>query len=305
MDIDSNQVVVTGINISTPISIVGGAYSVNGGSFVTAAGMVASGDTVIVRVRSPALQGRTAIATLTVGEVAADFSVSTVGDILVLSIDYQDNPVIDLTGRHVVTGNTGGDRLQVGLTCYGKYLRFNNGYSGCHSITNNLSDFNFDRIRLVSFDFSADTDSFIGSKGELFYIGYGAIKSDIAGNAICDQYIRFYTDVLLPDEDANRLFVEFSNYSSTANTGVKQTVSIYLPSNMKTWTSIGLKKDTASGRWMLGAARGGSISYGGFFSDGFNHGLPNMEPCSMMRVGGGGAANHIYYLDNISVTSVS
>ncbi len=39
----SNEVTITGIEIAVPIKISGGSYSVNGGAFTSADGMIASG----------------------------------------------------------------------------------------------------------------------------------------------------------------------------------------------------------------------------------------------------------------------
>lgn len=77
--VDSNPVVVTGINAPAPISIAGGAYSINGGAFTTAPGTVANGQSVAVRVTSsPQADGNgEANATLTIGGVTGTFVVRT------------------------------------------------------------------------------------------------------------------------------------------------------------------------------------------------------------------------------------
>ena len=50
--ISSNAITVSGINAMTNISIVGGEYALNGGSFSTDSGSVNNADTVQVRVNS-------------------------------------------------------------------------------------------------------------------------------------------------------------------------------------------------------------------------------------------------------------
>ncbi len=76
--VDSNSQTITGINTATPISIVNGLYSINGGTFTGGAGTVTSGQTVVVRNTSSATPATANVATLTVGGVTADFSVTTV-----------------------------------------------------------------------------------------------------------------------------------------------------------------------------------------------------------------------------------
>lgn len=75
--ITAPAITVSGINVATPISIVNGSYAINGGAFTEAVGSVASGDTVSVRLRSANTASTERTATLTIGGVSADFSVST------------------------------------------------------------------------------------------------------------------------------------------------------------------------------------------------------------------------------------
>jgi choice-of-anchor A domain-containing protein len=73
----SNTVTITGIDAPVPISIVGGEFCINGGAWVSAAGMIASGNTVAVRLTSANTLGTTTTATLTVSGVSATFNVIT------------------------------------------------------------------------------------------------------------------------------------------------------------------------------------------------------------------------------------
>ncbi len=75
----SNTITISGINTSTPVSISGGTYSVNGGAYTSAAGTVNNGDTVTVRVNSSSSPGTMVKATLTIGGVSGIFSVTTSG----------------------------------------------------------------------------------------------------------------------------------------------------------------------------------------------------------------------------------
>jgi hypothetical protein len=74
----SNSITVTGITSPAAISISSGAqYSINGGAFTSASGTVQAGDRVTVQVAAPSNYNTTAVATLTVGGVSTDFSVTT------------------------------------------------------------------------------------------------------------------------------------------------------------------------------------------------------------------------------------
>lgn len=77
----ANVVTITGISIAVPISIVGGSYSINGGTYTAAAGSVNPNDRVSVRQTVSAQLGTKTTATLTVGGVSAGFDVTTIGAI--------------------------------------------------------------------------------------------------------------------------------------------------------------------------------------------------------------------------------
>ncbi|MGD8641515.1 MAG: S8 family serine peptidase, partial [Gammaproteobacteria bacterium] len=77
--ITSNTITVSGINTATAITISGGEYAIDGGAFTADPGTVTNGQTVQVRVTSPATQPGTVNATLTIGGVSRLFSVSTAG----------------------------------------------------------------------------------------------------------------------------------------------------------------------------------------------------------------------------------
>ncbi|WP_211219677.1 alpha/beta hydrolase [Nevskia ramosa] len=91
----SNPITVAGINAASPISVVGGSYSVNGGAFVTTSGTVTVGQTVRVQQTASNTAGTTTVATLTIGGVSANYSVTTVG------------PVLSINDVSLVEGNSG------------------------------------------------------------------------------------------------------------------------------------------------------------------------------------------------------
>lgn len=75
--ITSNPITVSGIDTPSPISIVGGTYSINGGSYTSSSGFVSNGQTVTVRALSSASNSTAVNATLTIGGVSDTFTVTT------------------------------------------------------------------------------------------------------------------------------------------------------------------------------------------------------------------------------------
>jgi hypothetical protein len=74
----SNPVTVTGITAPAQITIGGGAeYSINGGAFTSAPGIVQPGDRVTIQVTAPSAYSTTTSAVLTVNGVSATFVVTT------------------------------------------------------------------------------------------------------------------------------------------------------------------------------------------------------------------------------------
>lgn len=77
---DSNIINITGLGMAAPISITGGEYRKNGGSWVSTAGTVTNGDTVQVRRTSSASYVTMVSLTLTVGTYSTDFEITTKSD---------------------------------------------------------------------------------------------------------------------------------------------------------------------------------------------------------------------------------
>lgn len=75
--VESAAVSINGINALTPVSITGGDYRLNGGTYVKTAGTVKAGDTVQVRHTSSNLSKTAVNTTLTVGGVKAIFTSTT------------------------------------------------------------------------------------------------------------------------------------------------------------------------------------------------------------------------------------
>ena len=74
--VTSNAVTISGI-AAAPISVQGGEYSIDGGPFTSAAGIITNGQTVALRRVSSSLAGTAAFATVRIGAASATFQVST------------------------------------------------------------------------------------------------------------------------------------------------------------------------------------------------------------------------------------
>jgi hypothetical protein len=88
----SNTITVYGTNAQSPISIVGGEYSVNGGAFTTASGVVQPLDHVVVRMTASQRAGEVRQAALTIGNQTATLVVETYRPGMVLSGVYARDP---------------------------------------------------------------------------------------------------------------------------------------------------------------------------------------------------------------------
>jgi len=75
----SNAVNIYGIDISVPVTIIGGEYRINGGSWTSLAGVVVNNDIVEVRQTSSGTPSTKTTATLTVNCRVVDFDVTTAG----------------------------------------------------------------------------------------------------------------------------------------------------------------------------------------------------------------------------------
>jgi hypothetical protein len=75
--VESNTITVTGINTPATMTVTGGQYSKNGGSYASASTTVAAGNTVKVRGTSSASNSTAVNVTLTIGGVSDTFTITT------------------------------------------------------------------------------------------------------------------------------------------------------------------------------------------------------------------------------------
>ncbi len=147
----SNTVSITGINTNTPVSIVGGTYSINGGAFTGAAGSILNNQTIAVQTTSSGSTNGSGIVTVTlnIGGVIGTFTVTTYDNVpnafsfptLVTTIAGPPNCVISTsqysTAPVLITGLT--ITTAISLSTATAAMSINGGpfISGPSSIANN------------------------------------------------------------------------------------------------------------------------------------------------------------------------
>jgi hypothetical protein len=94
--ITSNTITISGINTAAPISITGGIYSINSGSYTSASGTVSNGNTVTVQLTSSGNYSTKTDATINIGGVSDTFSVIT-----------KANPTVTPPDQFTFTDQTG------------------------------------------------------------------------------------------------------------------------------------------------------------------------------------------------------
>ncbi len=102
--VESNSIIVSGINVASPISVGGGEYSVNGGAYTAVSGSVNNGDSVTVRLTASANYNTSSQATLNIGGVSDEFSVTTEDtplDSIPDAFSFVDQNDVELSSVHI------------------------------------------------------------------------------------------------------------------------------------------------------------------------------------------------------------
>ncbi|WP_440906677.1 hypothetical protein ACMZOO_18275 (plasmid) [Catenovulum sp. SX2] len=99
---ESNLVVIKGINTAIDISISGGEYSINGGSYTSLAGKLNNGDSLKIRVSSANTYQTASTATVSINAVDRTFSVTTMAQPIVDNDIVQVN--VKLNTKHSIGG---------------------------------------------------------------------------------------------------------------------------------------------------------------------------------------------------------
>ena len=79
--VTSNSIVITGLGASSPISIAGGEYSINGGAFTSLEGLINNNDSVVVHTTSSSIGLTPADTVLTIGGISDTFTVTTLDNV--------------------------------------------------------------------------------------------------------------------------------------------------------------------------------------------------------------------------------
>ncbi len=111
----SAPVTISGINAPSPISVTGGAYSINGGPFTTAAGTVTNGSAVRAQVTSASGPNASTTARITIGGVAASYTVTTQASTVVVVTASPSS----LSATRDTSGGSGSITQVAGLTITG------------------------------------------------------------------------------------------------------------------------------------------------------------------------------------------
>lgn len=99
--VTSNAITISGITTAAPISISGGEYAIDGGTFTSAAGNVSNGETVTVRLTAANATNTPVEATLNIGGVTAVFTVTTL--LSETPEEFSFSPVTDVEQGSVQT----------------------------------------------------------------------------------------------------------------------------------------------------------------------------------------------------------
>jgi hypothetical protein len=111
----SHAIIVSGINTSVAISVIGGAYSINGGAFTATDGTVANGASVRVRHKSANAYATATNTTLTIGGVTDTFTATTLSQPPVVSMfNNTSQPFADGT-PHLLNLDGKGTSLKVSV----------------------------------------------------------------------------------------------------------------------------------------------------------------------------------------------
>jgi len=100
----SNIETITGLGTSVDISITGGEYSLNGGTFTSAAGTVSNGDTLQLRTTSSVDNFTTTNVVVSVGSGGDTWSVTTLTDTIPDAFHFNDQ--YNVTPNTLITSNT-------------------------------------------------------------------------------------------------------------------------------------------------------------------------------------------------------
>jgi photosystem II stability/assembly factor-like uncharacterized protein len=106
--ITSDPIAIGGLLVPTAISIVGGSYSINGGPFTSAQGVVVNGATLRIQLTSSGSYNTTTSAKVTIGRQSYTFAVTTLSPATITTVgqvlsNTDPNVTVDASGHLVIS----------------------------------------------------------------------------------------------------------------------------------------------------------------------------------------------------------
>ena len=169
----SNTITIAGIDASTAVSVSGGTYSKNGGSYVSSAGTCVNGDTFAVRHTSSGSYNTAVNTELTVGGVTDTFT-STTGaepdgtpDAFTFTDDLSGVPLSSTRTSNTIT-IAGIDTSVVVSVSGGTYSKNGAGYTGSSGSAVNGDTFAVRHTSSASYSTDTDTALTVGGVSDTF-----------------------------------------------------------------------------------------------------------------------------------------
>jgi hypothetical protein len=268
--ISTNTITISGINTATPISISGGEYAINGGTFRSTASTISTGQTVQVRQTSSASFSTTTNAALTVGSMSDTFSVTT----LPADTTPDDFTFTDQTGVAVNTSITSNAITVSGINSPSVITVTNGAYSinsgAFDTASGTVNNGDTVRVRVISsntVETSVDATLSIGGVTDTFSVSTiaadttpdafsftdqtgVAVSTVISSNTITISGINTATPISISDGEYAINGGTFRSTASTISTGqtvqVRQTSSASFSTTTNAALTVGSMSDTFS-----------------------------------------------------------
>ena len=126
--VTSAPVTISGINTTSPVSIVGGEYSISGGAFTANPGTITNGQTLTVRITASDKTNTPKEAVVTVGGVSAKFAVTTAADVTPEAFTFAPKNDAQLNAEYTSDAITvGGIDVAVAVSVTGGLYSINGG----------------------------------------------------------------------------------------------------------------------------------------------------------------------------------
>ena len=227
--VTSSEIKVSGLNTPSTITVVGGKYSINGGSYTNTVGIVNNDDTVKVQHTSSASYATKTDTTLTIGGVSDTFTSTTVAkDTTPNAFSFTDQTGVALST--VVTSNeitiTGINVATPISVSNGKYSLNGGAYTGTAGTVKSGDKVKVQQTSSASYSTKIDTVLTIGGISDTFSSTTRATPMNIppTANAGVDQIVNTGTKVTLSGSgtDANG---DPLSYKWTQTTGTPVTLA--------------------------------------------------------------------------------